>query len=834
MKGRSRARLHRTTVTLAILVASAVSPPARSQEDPPALEGRWSVTGALDDGRPFQGTYEFRRTAEAGDAAGTPPAWNFTYDVRVIAESGEPETRSFTGTASWVQDPAKDRPSLRLGYRPWIPSRHEGVTGVLGGMGRPRDAADRGEGGAFQVHVQLDPVSDEGPGREVLTGGFRVAGGTPGGPRDGAWLASWEGVETLRRAVGAAGAAGSGTPEATPPRTLGERVVDPGGLRGLHLLGYQGWFTCRGDGSPVNDWTHWFRDGKADIAHATVDLWPEVSELDPGELHDTGLTLPGGAPARVFSAFDPRTVERHFRWMREHDLDGVFFQRFSSELRDPRFYALRDRVLENVRAGAERNGRVFAIMYDVSGHPPATVVEDLERDWAHLVDDLKVTESPRYLRDRGRPLMAIWGFGVSDRGFAPAQAAARVRHFKDDAAPRHRVTLLGGVPWGWRDLVGDSDTDPGWAPVYRSFDALSPWTVGRYESEAGADDYMRKFLVPDLEECRRHGMGYMPVVFPGFSWHHLLGGPSNQIPRRGGAFYWRQVYNVARLGSGTMFGAMFDEVDEGTAMFKIAPTRAEQPVEGKFVPLDVDGLSLPSDWYLRLAGEAGRMLRGERPLTERIPISPGGPANRAYIAALHRAMLGRPATTLELEEYGRRLDAGEARLEVARDVLRSPGALEMRVEEAYRRVLHRPADPSGRQTYVAALSGGLGLKWLLTALATSDEYRAGHPSTDSFVEGVYGDLLGRASDPGGKAFHASMLDAGRMDPSGVARSLLDSEEFHRRYVAEAYRTVLGRVADPGGLAAHAAHLDGGMTLLQLLEVLAASEEFFLTAGGPAR
>jgi hypothetical protein len=71
-----------------------------------------------------------------------------------------------------------------------------------------------------------------------------------------------------------------------------------------------------------------------------------------------------------------------------------------------------------------------------------------------------------------------------------------------------------------------------------------------------------------------------------------------------------------------IYGAMFDEVDEGTAMFKLAPTAAQLPVHGTFVPLDADGIKLPGDWYLRLADEAGKMLRGEIPLTNTIPIAP--------------------------------------------------------------------------------------------------------------------------------------------------------------------------------------------------------------------
>jgi hypothetical protein len=54
----------------------------------------------------------------------------------------------------------------------------------------------------------------------------------------------------------------------------------------------------------------------------------------------------------------------------------------------------------------------------------------------------------------------------------------------------------------------------------------------------------------------------------------------------------------------------------------MAPTAAQLPAQGNFVPLNVDGYNLNSDWYLRLADQAGRMLRGEIPQSATIPITP--------------------------------------------------------------------------------------------------------------------------------------------------------------------------------------------------------------------
>ena len=75
--------------------------------------------------------------------------------------------------------------------------------------------------------------------------------------------------------------------------------------------------------------------------------------------------------------------------------------------------------------------------------------------------------------------------------------------------------------------------DPRWAAVYRSFDVLSPWNVGRFRDAKSTDDFYRTVVAPDVSETRRLGIDYLPVLFPGFSWHKLKGTPPlNQIPRR--------------------------------------------------------------------------------------------------------------------------------------------------------------------------------------------------------------------------------------------------------------------------------------------------------------
>jgi hypothetical protein len=112
-------------------------------------------------------------------------------------------------------------------------------------------------------------------------------------------------------------------------------------------------------------------------------------------------------------------------------------------------------------------------------------------------------------------------------------------------------------------------------------------------------------------------MLWIPVVYPGFSWDNLQRLPpgTSLIPRRGGRFLWEQFAALSRLGADTVYVAMFDEVDEGTAVFKVT---SSPPTQGHLVGYD----GLPSDWYLRLIGEAARRLCDKQPIPFEMPLQP--------------------------------------------------------------------------------------------------------------------------------------------------------------------------------------------------------------------
>lgn len=392
-------------------------------------------------------------------------------------------------------------------------------------------------------------------------------------------------------------------------------AVDVISLHGKNLLGYQGWFAAPGDGSKIENWHHWFR-GEESARKPTFDMWPDTSEMNADELFPSPIEAPDGKPAMLFSSYIEKTVVRHFKWMEDAGIDGILLQRFIGEAQDPRFFDFRNKVTRNVIKGAEKHGRVFALEYDMA----ASQSNLIKKDWIHLVDEIGITKSPRYLKHKGRPLLALWGIGFTHRKGSAEQAMELIDWFHNTAPEKYRATILGGVPTHWREGKGDSQPGVAWAKVYRSIDVISPWSIGRYKNDEQANRYRNEFIIPDLAETNRYGIEYMPVVFPGFSWKNLHDGEFNQIPRNGGRFYWNQVENVVSAGAIMVKTAMFDEVDEGTAMFKTIAKKQDSPAG--FLTLDADGEKLPSDWYLRLAGETSKLLRKEIPPHQELPIKP--------------------------------------------------------------------------------------------------------------------------------------------------------------------------------------------------------------------
>jgi hypothetical protein len=377
-------------------------------------------------------------------------------------------------------------------------------------------------------------------------------------------------------------------------------------LAGKVLCGYQGWFGAPGDGRSGHNWQHWTKHaGAFTDGNAKVDLWPDVSDLDARQRFPTGFKLADGRPAEVFSSFQKPTVLKHFQWMQQYGIDGVFVQRFATGLEQAGSFVDCTTVLANCREGANRYGRAYAVMYDLSGLP-AGHIEDVMKDWRKLRAQMHITEDPAYLHHRGKPVVAVWGIGFNDHRAYTLDECRRLVEFLQHDPVAGNCTVMLGVPANWRELKGDAVSDPQLLKIIALADVVSPWTVGRYTSPAGAARYATNNLRPDLAWCRERGIDYMPVVFPGFSWHNMKNGPLNQIPRLHGNFLWSQFVQANRARATMVYVAMFDEVDEGTAIFKCS-NNVPHGEASQFVTYE----GLPSDFYLKMVGAGTRLIHGD-------------------------------------------------------------------------------------------------------------------------------------------------------------------------------------------------------------------------------
>lgn len=392
--------------------------------------------------------------------------------------------------------------------------------------------------------------------------------------------------------------------------------IDSSTLKGKIMAGYQGWFRTPEDGSGMG-WNHYSRLRKTiDPSVLVVDMWPDTADFaDEDKVAVPGFSHPDGSQAYVVSSHNPRIIDKHFEWMAQYDIDGAWLQHFLVGFKDGKDslgYESRRQNMIWVRESAEKFGRVWAICFDTAAVRSDDIPDMVINEWKRVVDE-GIIDSDRYLKENGLPVVHVWGlFYKAASNFLEPSATKRLQDFFNENG-KYKATLVMGGSWDWREIK-----EAGWPETYASFKYYTPWNVGN--KTRGPDGNVMAstgFWKGDIEKARELGMYFIPVVYPGFTWDNLRGfeaGKSN-IPRRRGAFLWEQFYEARKYGLDTFYIAMFDEIDEGTAVFKICPN---PPVEGHFVGTE----GMPADWYLRLIKEAKRIIKSGEPFPKEIAIAP--------------------------------------------------------------------------------------------------------------------------------------------------------------------------------------------------------------------
>lgn len=515
----------------------------------------------------------------------------------------------------------------------------------------------------------------------------------------------------------------------------------------LVLAGYQGWFATPAN-NIIEKWHHWCkRDEPKRGGFTSFEIYPDLSQYQRGDLYQTGYAdLHGGGKSFLYDSDRDGVVDLHFQWMKEHGLDGIALQRFVSNLHNEKLLEWRNSTALRVKNFSTAAGKTFYIMYDISSYKKKLVKTILEDVSKRLKKSLNLLDSPGYARQDGKPVLAVWGLGFTHIPVEKEEAIHLIKELKES----YGCYVVGGVPYRWR--LGEKDSKPGWLDVYKLFDMLIPWSVGRYHRIHEVDEHFEPLWKPDKEFCDAEKIDLQRVIYPGFAWSNLkdsidreeeksfsrhlsatADAPQNQVPRLAGKFFWRQAYHAARLGTGA-FIAMFDEFDEGTAIARAAKNKMGIPKDQYFLTLDADGTSLSSDFYLRLAAEAAKMIKGMRPLTEEVPVS-----------------------HLNYKIY---------------------------VRHGYQGILGREVDPDGLKANVKFLETGGTLLQFCQGLANSDEFENNRQQLladerdERLAERLYQGILERKPDGLGATINA--IKEGRI--AQQAADMLNSQEFFDRFM----------------------------------------------------
>jgi hypothetical protein len=396
------------------------------------------------------------------------------------------------------------------------------------------------------------------------------------------------------------------------PRLSSSQPVDASTIQNKVLAGYQGWDGAR------SKWDHWSKDGNApnpSSKNEHFEMVPEMGEYPSSALHDTGFKYnSNGSVVKLYENAIEGVVDLHFRWMKDYGLDGVLIQRFISECVQPgKALTQRNTILRQMNTAAAKHGRVYAMMWDMSGASKQWDT-DIKNDFKTYVKNY--TSTQQYLKEEGKPVVCIFGIGLTDRAQAtPSSSLSLIRWLQAEG-----LYVIGSGPYYWR--TGGHDAASGFEEVHAAFDAIMPWAVGRYNTVTDFHHILPQ-IEGDAQLTSRRNQGYAPIAYAGYSYRDS--NKINAIKRNAGQFFQAQADTFLKLKGTTFYYiAMFDEVQEGTAIYKFAANDSESAAGRPFVTASIDGVACPGDLYLRLAGQYAAAAKGA-PTPPLAPTPPPAP-----------------------------------------------------------------------------------------------------------------------------------------------------------------------------------------------------------------
>jgi hypothetical protein len=255
-------------------------------------------------------------------------------------------------------------------------------------------------------------------------------------------------------------------------------------------------------------------------------------------------------------------------------------------------------------------------------------------------------------------------------------------------------------------------------------------------------------------------------------------------------------YNFAELLAPTSSGIIYSDF--------FSPTKASFP------PPDLNILS-----KLQFLSNSGSQT-----------IDPTTLAQATWVNGVYETLLQRAADPTGLINWVTMLHNGTPRTQVVTAIWSSPEHRAIEVDQFYETFLNRAADAGGQALWVNALLSGMSESQVAAAFVTSGEYAATHSTSQSYVLGLYANILGRSATNQEVTGWVQQLQQG-MSRAAVAAAFLNSTESLQHIIANDYVSYLNRSVDPAGLQSWLAAIASGQATPASVSIgILASGEFY--------
>jgi photosystem II stability/assembly factor-like uncharacterized protein len=205
--------------------------------------------------------------------------------------------------------------------------------------------------------------------------------------------------------------------------------------------------------------------------------------------------------------------------------------------------------------------------------------------------------------------------------------------------------------------------------------------------------------------------------------------------------------------------------------------------------------------------------------------------NTGYVQQLYRNVLGREADPAGLADWVNQLNGGATRGTILVGFSESPEfqtdmANQVEIIRLYDLLLQRMPTTAELQSWLGFLQG---------YDQTDTLFAQGHPlglADADYVQLVFQGFLRRAADTGALSSFGTALTAGTVTHASLVQTLLTSTEFNMFVapVSRLYMAAFHRVPDAGGLDNWVAYVRAGNPLQSAADAFVASPEFQLTYG----